>query len=344
MNYTVKKVKTEESLGITIEFENGIVKGMSLLGMLDQKPELKKLLDNPSVYLKPLISESKDTIEWWSNGEAIYLQASVIFEKGEELSERDAEHHLRYVDMSDYYQCGTVSPYTYTDYIFRTPFTVRVANYINLPETVDCSNAKENYQKLLKRYPHIMDAGTYQDVRYTYYPHSLDSPQLVKLLEDCAAGKVDVIYTDSIFSFANTITASFEIAQQLFDIGVMVYFAREDYLSDSFAFDTITHMYREIATERSLPQICLGSEAVLRVLKPGKKNPFGEAEKYMYYPYHIFSIVDEEGQYVATIRELPQCVGHGNTPEEAIANVKKQQINSIYQILSEGKEVPPPMK
>lgn len=344
MNYIVKKVKTELTLGITIEFEDGIVKGMSLLEILEQKPELKKLQDNPVVFLKPLISTSKDIIEWWSNGEAIYLEASVVYEKGQELSERDAEHHLRYVDMNDFYQCSIMSPYTYSDYIFRTPFTVKVANYINLPETVDCSSAKEKYHKLLQRYPHLMDVGTYQDIRYTYYPHSLDSPQLIKLLEDCATGKIDVIFTDSIFSFANTITASLEITQQLFDIGVMVYFDREDYLADSFTFDTITHMYREIATERSLPQICLGSEAALRVLAPDKKDPFGEAEKYMFYPYHIFSEMDDQGHYLAAIRELPQCVGHGNTPEEAIANVKKQQLNSIYQLLSEGKEVPPPMK
>ena len=30
MNYKVKKVKTELSLGITIEYEDGLVKGMSL--------------------------------------------------------------------------------------------------------------------------------------------------------------------------------------------------------------------------------------------------------------------------------------------------------------------------
>ena len=313
---------------------------MSLFDILDQKPELKKLQNNPVVFLKPLIGTSKDTIEWWSNGESICLETSLIYEKGQILSEREAEIHLKYVEMNEYFQGGTV--YSYTDYIFNTPFTVRVANYINLPETVDSTSAKDRYQKLLLRYPHIMDVGTYQDIRYTYYPHSLDSPQLVKLLEDCSAGKIDVIFTDSIFSFANTITASLEIAQQLYDIGVMVYFNREDYLSDSFAFDTITHMYREIATERSLPQICLGSEAVLRVLEPEKKDPFGEAEKYMFYPYHIFSMMDDEGYYVATIRELPQCVGRGNTPEEAIANVKKQQLNSIYQLLLEGKEVPPP--
>lgn len=342
MNYKVNKVKTELSLGITIEYEDGLVKGMSLFDILDQKPELKKLHNNPVVFMKPLISTSKDTIEWWSNGEAISLEASVIYEKGQTLSEREAEIHLQYIEMNEYFQGDTVYPYT--DYIFNTPFTVRVANYINLPETVDCSSAKEKYQKLLQRYPHIMDVGTYQDIRYTYYPHSLDSPQLIKLLEDCSAGKIDVIFTDSVFSFANTITASLEIAQQLYDIGVMIYFNREDYLSDNFAFDTITHMYREIATERSLPQICLGSEAVLRVLAPHKKNPFGEAEKYMFYPYHIFSTMDEEGHYVATIRELSQCLGHGNTPEEAIANVKKQQLNSIYQLLSEGKEVPPPIK
>lgn len=342
MNYKVKKVKTELSLGITIEYEDGLVKGMSLFDILDQKPELKKLQNNPVVFLKPLIGDSKDNIEWWLNGEAIRLEASVIYEKGQTLSEREAEIHLQYIEMNEHFQGDTLYPYT--DYIFNTPFTIRVANYINLPETVDCSRAKEKYQKLLQKYPHIMDLGTYQDIRYMHYPHSLDSPQLIKLLEDCAAGKVDVIYTDSIFSFANTITASFEIAQQLYDIGVMVYFDCEYYLSDSFAFDTITQMYREMMIERSLPQICLGSEAALRVLNPEKKNPFGEAEKYMSYPYSIFSEMDSQGNYIATIRELPQCTGHGKTPEEAIANVKKQQLNSIYQILLEGNMVPPPIE
>ena len=340
MNYAIKKVKTELPLMITVEFEDGTIKGMWLLDIIEQKPELKKLKDSPVVFLKPIIGESKDIIEWWSNGDVISIDASLIYEKGQELSERDAERHLRYVEMSDEYQCSAIP--TYTNYIFNTPFTIRVANYINLPETVDSLSAKEEYQKLLKRYPHIMDVGTYQDVRYTYYPHSLDSPQLVKLLEDCAAGKIDVVYTGSICSFANTITASLTIAQQLYDIGVMVYFQREDFLSDSFAFDTFTHLYREIMTERSLPQICLGAETVLRVLDPEKKNPFGEAEKYMSYPYHIYADMDQQGNCRAEIRELPLCVGHGKTPEEAIDDVKKRQLKCIYQLLLEGKEVPPP--
>ena len=68
---------------------------------------------------------------------------------------------------------------------------------------------------------------------------SLDSPQLIKLLEDCSAEKNDVIFTDLVLSFANTLSASLEIVQQLYDIGVMIYFNREDYLSDNMAFTVL---------------------------------------------------------------------------------------------------------
>ena len=86
----------------------------------------------------------------------------------------------------------------------------------------------------------------------------------------------------------------------------------------------------------------MGAETVLRVLDPEKKNPFGEAEKHMSSPYHILVEMDHQGNFKAEIRELPLCVGHGKTPEEAIDNVKKRQLKSIYQLLQEGKEVPPP--
>jgi len=264
MRYTVKKVKTEQPLCITIEFEDGVVKGMSLFDILESKPELRKLQDNPVVFLKPIIGASKDNIEWWSNGEKVCLDATVVYDKGQELSKREAESHLKYVEMSDVYQCD-LKP-QFDDYVFRAPFTVRVANYINLPESADCSNAKVKYRQLLKHHPNIIDVGTYQDVRNT------DSPQLLKLLEECAAGRIDVIFSDSIFTFANTITTSLEIARQLYDIGVMVYFNSEYFLSDSYALDTITRIYRELSDERSMPQLLLGSNDVLRILAPDKKS------------------------------------------------------------------------
>lgn len=62
------------------------------------------------------------------------------------------------------------------------------------------------------------------------------------------------------------------------------------------------------------------------------------------YQIHIFldETTDDEPIYVAIIPELPGCVAHGDTPEEAKQNIITAKEDFIYFLLEDGLDVPEP--
>ena len=71
-----------------------------------------------------------------------------------------------------------------------------------------------------------------------------------------------------------------------------------------------------------------------------------EAEKLASRPYQtiIFPDKSTEGElvYVALIPELPGCVSHGETVDEAKASLNEAKIEFIYFMLEDGLAVPEP--
>ncbi len=59
--------------------------------------------------------------------------------------------------------------------------------------------------------------------------------------------------------------------------------------------------------------------------------------------YHInIFYSDEDGGYIADIRDLEACSAFGNTPEEALAEVEKAKAAWLAVAEEEGRSVPPP--
>ena len=62
------------------------------------------------------------------------------------------------------------------------------------------------------------------------------------------------------------------------------------------------------------------------------------------YPIEIVPDVDTEGGlvYVALHPDLPGCMSHGATPEEALEGLREARELYIRSVIADGLEVPPP--
>ena len=338
----IKMVKTVHPYCMTIVFEDDSVKFYDLSNVTEFTDKTRKLMHSGYEFLKPYVGIDGDSVLWHIRDECIEFSSTLVEKYGEPLSDRDIEYNTNYFEMRSFYQSTSHDPYE--SYSFGCPFTVRVALYSNYSSEDEAEANRQNYGKFINHHANLHNIGVFEDEHSPDYPNSLDAPQLTRLLEQCKERKLDVIFTDSIFNFANTITASIEIVEKLFDIGVMVYFFHEPYLCDEFIFDNISSMFRKMTCEKALPETALGTMSVLRVLDPERKNPFGEVEKYLDLPYFISLNTGYTNRCVAEMPELGCCRAVGPTPDAAIAKLKEVQMRRIYDLMKRGRKIPLPRK
>jgi antitoxin HicB len=67
-----------------------------------------------------------------------------------------------------------------------------------------------------------------------------------------------------------------------------------------------------------------------------------DTRKYLELPYTLYLRRDKEGDFVAKIEELPGCIAHGKTREEALANLDEAKVLWIEDCLENGYAVPLP--
>jgi len=79
-----------------------------------------------------------------------------------------------------------------------------------------------------------------------------------------------------------------------------------------------------------------------------KKNLRAEAEKLANRPYRFVVSQDEttdgKSAYAALVVELNDCIGHGNTEQQAIADASSAAIDYIESLLEEELPVPMPLQ
>ena len=68
-------------------------------------------------------------------------------------------------------------------------------------------------------------------------------------------------------------------------------------------------------------------------------------EEYLELPYHIViqHLVDESGDYFATVQEFDGCMSHGDTYDEAFENIQEAMKGWIETKLEGGFSVPVPI-
>lgn len=106
------------------------------------------------------------------------------------------------------------------------------------------------YEKLICENSGMVLAGIYGDQGCSGL-HAESRPELQRLLQDCRAGKIDLILVKSISRFARNVMECMEMVEELKSLGVVVDFGREGIRSDDVNFELVLKLLASAAQEES---------------------------------------------------------------------------------------------
>ena len=137
----------------------------------------------------------------------------------------------------------------------QAPKLTKVAAYARVSSGKDAmlhslSAQVSYYNELIQRHPGWVFCGVYADEALT--GTKADRKNFTRLLEDCKAGKVDMIVTKSISRFARNTLTLLETVRMLKDIGVDVYFEEQNIHSMSGDGELMLTILASYAQEESL--------------------------------------------------------------------------------------------
>jgi len=154
------------------------------------------------------------------------------------------------------------------------------------------------YSDYIQRRKGWQYAGVYADEAYTGTKDN--RPEFQRLLADCRAGKIDVIITKSVSRFARNTLTLLSVMRELKDLGVAVFFEKENIWSNSGDGELMLTILASYAQEES--------RSVSENCKWRIRKRFENGETYgLHYMFGyrikqgVFNIVPEEA---AVIREI----------------------------------------
>ena len=107
---------------------------------------------------------------------------------------------------------------------------------------------KEYFINMIKEDPELEFVGCYGDYGKSGR-FAEKRPEFQKMIRDCEAGKIEVIYTKSVSRFARNIADLVEVVQKLRSLGVCVYFERECLNTMDRSTELLLHILGIIAQE-----------------------------------------------------------------------------------------------
>ena len=106
------------------------------------------------------------------------------------------------------------------------------------------------YSAYIQRHNGWQYAGVYADEAYTGTKDA--RPEFQRMLEDCRAGKVEIVVTKSVSRFARNTVTLLSVVRELKDLGIRVYFERENVWSNSGDGELMLTILASYAQEESL--------------------------------------------------------------------------------------------
>ena len=109
---------------------------------------------------------------------------------------------------------------------------------------------KEYFINMIKEDPDLEFVDCYGD--FGKSGRSMEHrPEFQRMLRDCEAGKIDVIYTKSVSRFARSIADLVEVVQKLRELGVFVYFESQELNTAERQTELLLHILGIVAQEES---------------------------------------------------------------------------------------------
>ena len=180
----------------------------------------------------------------------------------------------------------------------------RVAAYCRVStgmddQLVSLETQKAHYEDYITANPDWEYAGLYFDEGITGTKKEV-RPALLKMIADCEDGKIDYIVTKSLSRFARNTTDCLELVRKLLDLGIAVYFEKENLDTGSMESELLLSIMSSLAESESV--------SISENEKWSIRNRFETGSfKIGYAPYGYavkdgeFSIIEEEAKWVRFI-------------------------------------------
>lgn len=180
----------------------------------------------------------------------------------------------------------------------------RVAAYCRVStgmddQLVSLETQKSHYEDYISANPEWEYAGLYYDEGITGTKKEL-RPALMQMIADCEDGRIDYIVTKSLSRFARNTTDCLELVRKLLDLGIPVYFEKENLDTGSMESELLLSIMSSLAESESV--------SISENSKWGVRHRFENGTfKIGYAPYGysvkdgVFSIRKEEAEWVRYI-------------------------------------------
>jgi DNA invertase Pin-like site-specific DNA recombinase len=154
------------------------------------------------------------------------------------------------------------------------------------------------FSEYIQRHGDWLYAGVYADEAKTGTQDT--RPEFQRLLADCRAGKIQIVLTKSISRFARNTMTLLATVRELTDLGIAVYFERENIWSNTGEGELMLSLLAAYAEEESLS---VSENCKWRIRKGFEKGePYGLHAMLGYrYKKGEFTIVPEEAEIVRRI-------------------------------------------
>ena len=132
----------------------------------------------------------------------------------------------------------------------------RVAAYCRVStemegQLVSLETQRNHYEELISSNPDWVFAGIYYDEGITGTSKE-KRPALMQMVTDCEAGKIDLILTKSLSRFARNTTDCLELVRKLFDLGVTIYFEKENLDTGTMESELLLSIMSSLAESESV--------------------------------------------------------------------------------------------
>ena len=132
----------------------------------------------------------------------------------------------------------------------------RVAAYCRVStgtddQLVSLETQKSHYEDLISANPDWVYAGLYYDEGISGTSKE-KRPALQRLIADCEAGKIDRIMTKSLSRFARNTTDCLELTRKLLDLGITIFFEKENLDTGSMESELLLSIMSSLAESESV--------------------------------------------------------------------------------------------
>jgi len=133
---------------------------------------------------------------------------------------------------------------------------LRVAAYCRV--STDSDEQLESLQTQLKHYESYINANPDWEFAGLYYDEGITGtkkekrPELLRMISDCENKKIDFIVTKSISRFARNTTDCLELVRKLIDLGIFIYFEKENINTGSMESELMLSILSGLAESESV--------------------------------------------------------------------------------------------